>query len=350
METASIERIVVRPPNWLGDAVLALPAIAAVRRHFASAHLAVAASPAVAAIFREDTDAAPDRVIELPARTRDAVAALEGEGFGVGILFPNSFRSAWQFRRARIRERWGYATAGRGLLLTRASRRPKRPGVSHQADYYRDLVSSLGIPCEPAEMPRLAPRGPSAERARALLSAFGIAPHTPLVGFAPGAAYGAAKQWPPDRMADLIARLARDGVTAVVVGAAHDRDTARAIESWLRAHAADAMPRFVNLTGRTSLGALIGVVEQVAAFVSNDSGAMHLAAALGRPVVAIFGPTDERATSPIGDHDVISEPVFCRPCMLRDCPIDHRCMKRISVERVYRAVMARLGPGRPQTV
>src|SRR6185503_14457001 len=184
METASIERIVVRPPNWLGDAVLALPAIAAVRRHFMSAHFAVAASPAVAAIFREDTDAAPDRVIELPVRTRDAVAALEGEGFGLGILFPNSFRSAWQFRRARIRERWGYPTAGRSLLLTQASRPPKQRAVAHQADYYRDLVRGLGIPCDSGETPRVAPRAPSAQRAHALLAEFGITPETRLVGFA----------------------------------------------------------------------------------------------------------------------------------------------------------------------
>src|SRR6185295_11089015 len=130
---------------------------------------------------------------------------------------------------------------------------------------------------------------------------------------------------------------------SIVVGASHDREAGRAIESWLRANAADALERFVDLTGRTSLGALIGVVERTSAFVSNDSGAMHLAAALGRPVVAIFGPTDERATRPLGHHDVITEPVFCRPCMLRDCPIDHRCMRRISTDTVHAAVQRRLG-------
>jgi len=144
-------------------------------------------------------------------------------------------------------------------------------------------------------------------------------------------------------MAEVVARLVRErGVTAVLVGASHDRDAALAIESWLRAHAADLVPRVVNLTGRTSLGALAGLIGRMAAFVSNDSGAMHLAAAIGRPVVAIFGPTDERATRPIGDHTVITEPVFCRPCQLRDCPIDHRCMKRVSVDTVFNAVAARL--------
>jgi len=98
----------------------------------------------------------------------------------------------------------------------------------------------------------------------------------------------------------------------------------------------------ISLVGHTSLGALIGVIDRTAAFVSNDSGAMHVAAALGRPVVAIFGPTDERATRPIGDHTVITQDVFCRPCMLRDCPIDHRCMKRITVDAVAAAVVTRL--------
>jgi heptosyltransferase-2 len=272
------------------------------------------------------------------------VATLEAEGFDLGILFPNSFRSAWQLRRARIPERWGYATSGRGLLLTRRSAPSRRSGVVHQADYYRDLVAGLGMSPEPDAAPRVSPRGPSVERADALLAQHGVPPDARLVGFAPGAAYGQAKQWPPQRVAEVIARLAREhGAMSIVFGATHDRDAARAIESWLRAHAPDMVPRFVDLIGRTSLGALIGAVGRVQAFVSNDSGAMHLAAALGRPVVAVFGPTDERATQPIGHHEVITETVFCRPCLLRECPIDHRCMRRISVSAVYDAVVARLG-------
>jgi heptosyltransferase-2 len=229
------------------------------------------------------------------------------------------------------------------MLLTRSSRPARRSGVVHQADYYRDLVTGLGIPCEPDVAPRVAARHPSVERAAALLAQYGIAPGASLVGFAPGAAYGQAKQWPPQRVAEVIARLARDhGVTSIAFGAAHDRDAARAIESWLRAHAPDMAPRFVDLIGRTSLGALIGAIGRLTAFVSNDSGAMHLAAALDRPVVAVFGPTDERVTRPVGRHEIVSQPVFCRPCLLRECPIDHRCMRRISVDTVYRAVAARL--------
>jgi heptosyltransferase-2 len=344
-EPPSVSRLVVRPPNWLGDAVMALPALAALRRHFAGADLTIAAVPAVSALFREDTDVHPNHVIDLPAATGPAVAALEGGGFDLGVLFPNSFRSAWQFWRAGIPARWGFPTSGRRLLLTQASTRRRVPGIRHQADVYRDLVAGLGVTEAPPDLPRVAPSHPSAERAHALLAQFGVGDDERLIGLAPGAAYGQAKQWPPDRMAEVASRLVRARhARIVIVGASHDRDAARAIESWLRAHAPDVVDRVINLAGRTSLGALVGVAARLSAFVSNDSGAMHLVAALGKPVVAIFGPTDERATHPLGSHRVISVPVFCRPCLLRDCPIDHRCMKRVSADAVLAAVSATLDP------
>ena len=135
-------------------------------------------------------------------------------------------------------------------------------------------------------------------------------------------------------MAQVIERLVRDHhATGVLVGAAGDRDAGREIESAL-----PAGTRVVNLIGQTDLRQLISVLARCAAFVSNDSGAMHLAAALGIPVTAIFGPSDERVTAPLGDHDVLVHPVFCRPCMLRECPIDHRCMKRIEVDAVLESV------------
>ncbi len=344
---SSVRRVVIRPPNWLGDAVLALPAIVALTRTLRDVPVTIAAVPAVAALFREDTGTGIARVLELPASTASAVAALQGEGFSLGILFPNSFRSAWIFRRAGIPERWGAATAGRGLLLTRRSRPGRARTTRHQSDYYRGLVRGFGIYCEDAEPPRIVPKPPSAERADALLRQYGITPDVSFVGLAPGAAYGQAKQWPPDRVAGLAARLIRErGLHCVMVGASHDRDAGRAIESWLRTHAPDARGRVVNLIGRTSLGALVGVASRASVFVANDSGVMHLAAALGRPVVAVFGPTDERATHPIGARtEVITESVFCRPCMLRDCPIDHRCMKRITVDRVSASVLAAFDAG-----
>lgn len=346
MSDAPISRVVVRPPNWLGDAILALPAIAAVRARFANAHLTIASTPAIAALFRETTDARPDRVIELPDATNAAVAALRGGRFDLGVLFPNSFRSAWQFRRAGIPQRWGYATSGRGILLTKRAGRAATKDGRHQSDYYRALARGLECPDDASLLPRVTATRASVDRADALLAERGIRGDVSLVGAAPGAAYGQAKQWPPDRMASALARLVveRDR-TCVVVGASHDRPAARAIESWLRANAPEALPRVIDLVGRTSLGALTGVIARCDAFVSNDSGAMHLAAAVGRPVVAIFGPTNEQATGPIGDAEILKASVFCRPCMLRECPIDHRCMKRISVDDVVDAIARHLPRG-----
>jgi heptosyltransferase-2 len=324
-------RLVVRAPNWLGDAVLALPAMRAMRVAWPAAHIAVAAIPSVAPVFLEDTSADADAVLAIEG---DEAAALARGRYDTVVLLPNSFRSAWNARRAGIPARWGYAAEFRRPLLTRAV---PRPGRVHQAEYYSHLARALG--CEPGvETPRVTPRPRTTERAAALLAGAGIPGDASIVGLAPGAAGGHAKRWPPDRVAALVRRLLETpGIRCVLVGAAGDRAAGREIESALPDE-----PRLVNLIGRTDLRVLTGVLGACRVFVSNDSGAMHLAAAVGVPVVAIFGPTDERATAPVGDHDVIVHPVFCRPCMLRDCPIDHRCMTRISVDEVHAAVLRRL--------
>ncbi len=337
-------RVVVRAPGWLGDAILSLPAAAAIRRHFAAAHLAIAAPASIAPIFREETPVAPDEVIELPDSTRDAVAILKKGSFDAGILFPNSFRSAWQFRRAGIGARWGYGD-GRPRLAADAAK-PARTRRGHAAPH-RLLPQSR------------ARSGHRVRRRRASAAPAFTGECGSRGGAVRGAQRGARRRLssdlrPAQRTArpssgrrigwrQVIARLAAETpATCVIVGAAHDREAARAIESWLRAHAPAASNRVVDLVGRTNLGTLVGVAARAAVFVSNDSGAMHVAAAVGRPVVAIFGPTDERVTRPIGAHDVITQPVFCRPCQLRDCPIDHRCMKRITVDTIVSAVTRRL--------
>jgi heptosyltransferase II len=338
VDRTNITRIVVRTPNWLGDAVLSLPSIAAVRRAFDGAALAIAAPPSVAPIFEEETSARQDEIVML--EDKGDAASLRSGRFDAILLLPNSFRSAWVARQAGIGERWGYAHACRGPLLTRSIARP-RSGTLHQSDYYKALVRELGMEVD-VEFPRVRPRPATTERAIGVLTREGLPAGTPIVGLAPGAAYGHAKRWPPRRVADLVSRLTRErGTTCVLVGAADDREAGREIES--------ALPpdvRIVNLIGRTDLRLLIGILARCNAFVSNDSGAMHLAAAAGLPVTAIFGPTDERATAPLGDHDIMIHQVFCRPCMLRDCPIDHRCMKGITVERVFTAVSARLDGSR----
>jgi len=312
---------------------MAIPAMGAVRRAFDGRVIVVAATSSVAPLFEEITPAAPDEVLTID-RAREADQLREAHADAI-LLLPNSFGSAWIARRSAIAQRWGYRASGRRVLLTRAVRRPRHR--VHQVEYYLELARGLGF--EPGDdLPRIDPRPATLAKADALLASAGVEPESAVVGFAPGAAYGHAKRWPPERVAQVIAALGRQGVISVLVGAAADRGTGRAVESSL-----PPGTRVVNLIGRTSLRQLVGVVARCRAFVSNDSGAMHVAAALRVPLTAIFGPTDERVTRPSGDADLMVRDVFCRPCMLRECPIDHRCMKRIDVDAVLRSVTARLG-------
>ena len=315
---------------------MALPAMAAVRAAMAGRQLIVAASPGVAPLFSEMTAASPDVAIVVDKR-REAAQLRELRADAI-VLLTNSFRTAWVARQAAIPQRWGYRAHARSLLLTRAVARPRTR--VHQSEYYLHLARGLGFGAEGSD-PGLTPtlRITPATRARtdAFLAQLGVDRSTPLVGLAPGAAYGHAKRWPPPRVAELVARLTAGGTACLLVGAEGDRSAGREIESMLPPGS-----RVVNVIGRTDLRLFAGLLASCHAFVSNDSGAMHLAAAAGVPVAAIFGPTDERVTAPLGNHDVIIHQVFCRPCMLRDCPIDHRCMRGISVDTVFDAVSRRL--------
>ncbi|HEV3141956.1 MAG TPA: lipopolysaccharide heptosyltransferase II [Vicinamibacterales bacterium] len=316
-----MHRLLIVAPNWLGDAVMALPAIADVRRAMPGAAIAVAARPAVAPIFAL-----------VPDVDDSSPAGAIGAAHGVALLLPNSFHSAWTAFRARIPERWGYRTDWRGRLLTRAIDAPA--GV-HQVEYYQHLARALGFPSGPIE-PRLTVSADRRAAAADALAKAGWNGQQRLAAIAPGAAYGGAKRWPPKSFGELAAQLADDGVRSVVVGSGADRATAGAVLKVFRSLRGDPAP--IDLTGRTDLPMLAGVLTHCRALVTNDSGAMHVAAAVGVPVTAVFGPTDESATRPIGDaHRVITHPVWCRPCMLRECPIDHRCMRRIAVTTVVDA-------------
>ena len=321
--------VLVVAPNWLGDAVMALPAIAGVRRRFASARLVVAARGGVADLFRlvPGVDAL---VSADPAGAREA-------GASTAILLPNSFASAWLARRAGIQERWGYAADLRSRLLTRAIRRPRT--LVHQAEYYQHLVRELGIATGLLE-PSLAIPSAAVSEAQALLTARGWDGVRPLIVLAPGAAYGKAKQWIPSHVVRLVTDLARDRqATCALVGSRGDAATTAAIRA---AVPGDCRSRILDLAGATTLPVLAALLSLSRACVSNDSGAMHLAGAAGAPVVAIFGSTNERATSPLAragtPAEVLTHPVWCRPCMLRECPIDHRCMTGIEPRQVLAAV------------
>ncbi len=344
----SADRVVVLAPNWLGDVIMALPALTAVRQWFPSAHVAAAARAAVADVVRMTGVA--DEVVALQGRgawrdgagrAADAARLRDGR-FDIAILLPNSFHAAWLVWRAGIGQRWGYRRDARGLLLTRAPAPPGKPTT--QAAYYAGLVRALGGP-DAVLTAALQVDQAARESAAAMLRAEGWGGE-PLVAFAPGAAFGPAKRWPADRVAAVAVELALTaGVRPVLVGTAADRDAIAEVQAHYRRAGGAAVLPAIDLGGRTDLPALAGVFTWCGAVLSNDSGAMHLAAAAGAAVTAVFGPTDEDATAPLphpgaGAATVVAGEAWCRPCLLRRCPIDHRCMTSIDPARVAATLAA----------
>jgi heptosyltransferase-2 len=318
-------RVVVRAPNWVGDVVLSLPALRDLRRCFPAARLEVLARPWVAELYA--AVAGVDAVVESRGLAAD-VEALRGR-FDLGVLLPNSFASALTLWRAGIPERWGYATDARGMLLTRSCRVPARVRGQSQVYYYRAMLEGLGLAVEGPPDASLACPQEWAAQGETLLGDTG-----PWIGVNPGAFYGTAKRWPPERFAAAAALVARrTGASVAIVGAASERPLGEAIASQL------AAPSRV-LCGETTLAGLVGVLAQLRLLLTNDSGPMHLAAALGTPLVAVFGSTDWVETAPVSERArVVREDTACAPCRLRECPIDHRCMTRVGVSRVAAAAL-----------
>jgi lipopolysaccharide heptosyltransferase II len=313
-------RVIIVAPNWLGDAVMALPAIADLRRGLPDATIAVAAKPAVASLFG---------LIEHVDEVVEKGTAQAGQ---IALLLPNSFRAAFEAARARIPERWGYRTDCRGPLLTRGV--PRAPAGLHQVDYYQRLVRALGFANGPAQ-PHVELRPEIRAAGERALRQAGWDGAAPLLAMAPGAAFGSAKRWPPACFAALARQLSAGGLRVALVGSAADEPSRRAIEAALGPDRA----LLLNLVGQTDVPTLAGVLSHARAIVANDSGPMHLGAALGVPTAALFGPTSEKLTAPrsIAATEVLTHPVWCRPCMLRECPLDHECMRGTAVVTVAAA-------------
>ncbi|MBI4472830.1 MAG: lipopolysaccharide heptosyltransferase II [Acidobacteria bacterium] len=331
-------KILIRGPNWIGDAVLAVPAMKALRARFPEAEITILVRPWVAGLF----SSAPfiDRVWSEPRPTslsdwKRITRHIRVQDFDLAVLLPNSFESALMMYLSGIPNRVGYATDGRSWMLTNAV--APAGEARHQVFYYLDLVKSLSA--NVAE-PSITIEATNEERANArkLLSAEGIPHDAQFMVLNPGAAYGSAKRWDTDRFGAVADALASELRFAVaIIGSANERDVAETITIRLKSRAA-------VLSGKTSLETLIGVLAEASLMITNDSGPMHIAAALGTPTVAVFGSTDERVTSPFGPRTrVVKRPVECSPCLLRDCPIDHRCMENVSVDDVYRAAKELVG-------
>lgn len=324
MNKTALRRLVIRAPNWLGDVVLSLPAIRDIRRAYPEARISVLARPAVAPIY----EAVPEIDEVLQAQGLWPEIAAMRRGFDAAVLLPNSAGTALAALFGGVPERWGYATQGRGPLLTRKALVPVGVRGRSQVHYYRAMLAAIGL--APGESLDTSIRPPALwrDQGRAL-----IGPGR-FFGVAPGAAKGSAKQWPPERFAAAADRLSAElSAQAVLLGSAADEGAAHEVARTMTTPS-------TNLCGRTDLRAFVGVVSNLEALLANDSGAMHLGAALGVATVGVFGPTNPDETHPVGVKAAFVRGVAeCSPCRHSICPIDHRCMTSVAPETAVQKLL-----------
>jgi len=337
-----VNRILVRGVNWVGDTILTYPSVQGLRDLFPRARLSVLVPDHLVDLWK--TFPHVDEIIPFKKKGEAGSAwedlrlsrSLRKGRFDLALILPRSFRSAFQTFLAGIPIRIGYQDEGRSLFLTHKIKREKEILQIHRVHYYRRLTEVLGK-LEAIPSPRLFPREEDRNWAQRRLEELNLPDGALLIGINPGAAYGLAKCWPPGRFGELGKRLAEKWKAAVLIfGREEERDIAGGITK-------SSGGKGFDFTGKTRLLQLAALLERCRLLVTNDTGPMHVAAAVGTPVVAIFGSTDPVATGPWGEsHVVVKKNVECSPCLKRVCPTDHRCMELITVDEVEEAVSKKL--------
>jgi heptosyltransferase II len=332
-------KILVRGTNWVGDAVMTIPALRELRRIFPDAGITLHTRAWAEGIFRDadfiDEILTFDKTKSKIKDTLVNAGELKKHGFDLAVLFPNSFETALVAKLARIPRRFGYAKESRSFLLTDAVPIPVWKNERHEVFYYLNLVAEIekqyfARDTVPDREPRV-DLAVSVERrgaARAILEANGVDLSRKTVALGVGSTNSRAKRWPADSYAKLNDLLQTElNTNVVLVGAKDEADVAAEVF-------AKSKKKPIILTGKTNLAEAVAVLSEIDLLVSNDMGLAHIAPAVGTPTIVIFGPTNEKTTRPRG-AEIIRREVECAPCMLRDCPIDHRCMTRISAEDVF---------------
>ncbi|HEX8960842.1 MAG TPA: lipopolysaccharide heptosyltransferase II [Geobacteraceae bacterium] len=348
LDKTGVQNILIRAVNWIGDAVMTTPALGAVRESFPGARITLLANPLVAELFSPHDWV--DEVIVYDRKGRHAgikgrlamAAELRRRGFDLAILLQNAFDAALLARLARIPRRVGYRTDGRGVLLTHGVPLKRETKRLHHVQYYLAMLEECGIAAS-AKALHLTVLPGEAQAMTQRLAARGIDGDTYLLGINPGASYGSAKRWYPERFAAVADELARRWDARVVItGGPGEAGIAGEIEAAMEESC-------LNLAGKTSVRELMALVKRCDFFVTNDSGPMHLAAAFDVPLVAIFGPTDHTTTSPFSQRTaLVRQETDCAPCLKRECPTDHRCMTAVTAGDVVAAAAGlreRLTPG-----
>lgn len=330
----SVRKILVRSTNWIGDAVMTTPAMAAVRATFPESRIVVVANPLVTELFTPHPLCDGVRVFDKREIHRGVggllrfAAELRRQAFDLAILFQNALEAALLAYLARIPVRAGYRTDCRGLLLTHGVPVGRAAKALHHTDYYVKMLEALGVRGGDG---RLSLHYTPQEESWASQ----VLGEGSWIGINAGATYGSAKRWFPTRFAEVASGLVQDhGARILLVGGPGEASIGREIEEAVQAPRTEVL----NMVGRTTVRQLVALLSRCRLLITNDSGPMHVAAALGVPLVALFGPTDHTTTSPLTDKwRMVRKTADCSPCLKRVCPIDHRCMEALTVEDVLSA-------------
>lgn len=350
----NIKRLIVRGTNWVGDAVMTVPALRELRSLLPDAHITLATRPWARGLFA-DADFLDDLLIYdrrgLGSVTQQ-IRHWRDRRFDLALLFQNAFEAAVIPLLARIPLRIGYATDARRFLLSHPLQVPEWHNSRHETFYYLNIVSELerllyGRSTVPSRAPTTAITVSDRRKTEALsqLRTNGLGGERPLVALCPGSINSRAKRWPAERYAELADSLMEKlNAEILLIGSPSELDVSQEVARQMRNQP-------IVLTGKTDLAELTAVLSLVDLLVSNDTGAAHIAAALARPTLVIFGPTNPLTTRPFSPlAEVVRHPPDCAPCMLRDCPIDHRCMTAISPDEIFARAHLLLGfPARPET-
>jgi heptosyltransferase-2 len=316
---------------------MSLPALRALRIRFPTAKISILAKPWVGDLYAREPFC--DEMVAYTARDVSskikAARELAARKFDCAILLQNAFDAAAIAWMARIPERIGYSRDGRGLLLTKAIAVPKPGEIPvHERFYYLELLRRAGIvdAMPRSEAIRLEGAGAARDAGLARFQKLGLG--ETVIGVSPGAAYGSAKRWLPERFAEAATRLAKElDASVAIFGSDAEREVCAEVAGRVNAP-------MKNFAGETTLAEFIELAAACRVYLTNDSGPMHIASALGVPTVAVFGATNDLTTGPTGPlARVVRQAVECSPCMKRECPIDHRCMTRVEAAQVAEAAL-----------
>ncbi len=330
--------IVVRMPNWIGDMVMATPVLTDLRNAYPNARITAMCRAPICDLLKNDPEVDElfcfSKTSSFSRRSdkKNIIGKLRHGKYDLGVLLTHSLSSSWWFWQGKIENRLGYDCNGRHFFLSHPVPLPSNVERQHLVHTYKMLLEPLGIPLSNTH-PRLFLAQKEQDEARTLLNQHGVTKESTVIGINPGATYGSAKCWLPERFREVAEKLLTDPSVFIVFFG--DQSTAPLVKEISKG----LVPRVINLAGLTSLREVAALISLCSVLLTNDSGPMHIADALGTKIVALFGSTNEIVTGPYRNGKVIHKHVECSPCYQRTCPIDFRCMKQIESDEVYRTIL-----------